>query len=141
MRLWYRLAVTGDIKQVPMNWDECMLQDCHPSIPMSDTFWQEYQARCPTENAPDCESFVDQEGDYDMGGNRDERDNCDDSEFYQQGRSLVLQLLAACGPDKEMKRRVLDHLEGVLQDVQLMASEPSGATRESGRRIRPMYER
>ena len=38
------------------------------------------------------------------------------------------------------KKRVLDHLENVVRDVQLMVEETSGATRASGARIRPFYE-
>ena len=64
-----------------------------------------------------------------------------DVEWQQQAKNLVLQMLDACGRDADMKRRVLDHLETVVRDVQLMVEEASGATRESGGRIRAFYER
>ena len=131
MRLWHRLAVTGDIKKIPMNWDDCMLEDCQPSVLMSATCLSEYQARCPVQDAPACETLMEQDGDFDMRADTEEGSDVDDCEFRQQGRNLVLQMLAACGRDQEMKRKVLDHLEMVVQDVQLMAAEPSGNTRES----------
>jgi hypothetical protein len=63
-----------------------------------------------------------------------------DVEWQQQARNLVLLMLEACGRDADMKRRVLDHLETVVRDVQLMVEQASGATRASGAGIRPFYD-
>jgi hypothetical protein len=145
MRLWYRLAVTGQVKKIPSNWDDAMQLPCVPSIVMPEIVWQAYLLRCPVQAAPACESFIEQESDYaHVGGDeRDgsERDGLENSDWLQQYKNLGLQLLQACGQDQEMRKQVLDHLEEVVTDVGLMSAERSAATRESGARLRPMYER
>jgi hypothetical protein len=81
MRLWHRLAVTGDIKKIPMNWDDCMLEDCQPSVLMSATCLSEYQARCPVQEAPACETLMEQDNDFDMRADTEEGSDVDDSEL------------------------------------------------------------
>ncbi len=145
MRLWYRLAVTGEVKKIPSNWDDAMQLPCVPSIIMPENLWQAYMQQCPIVAAPAPEFLADREGDYSHeGGDESEGSQSgglDNSDWLQQYRNLGLQLLQACGPDQEMRKQILDHLEGIVTDVGLMSAERSGATRESGARIRPFYER
>ena len=145
MRLWYNFAVTGgaDAKLVPSNWDALMQQICVPSVIMPTACWTAYNTRCPVEAAPEAESYVELEADYEGGdGGGDDMSDTGrgDVEWQQQARNLVLQMLEACGRDVHMKRQVLDHLETVVRDVQLMVEQTSGATRASGARIRPFYD-
>ena len=105
--------------------------------------WTAYNTRCPVEAAPEAESYVDLEADYEGGDGGG--DAClavaeEMFEWQQQARNLVLLMLEACGRDADMKRRVLDHLETVVRDVQLMVEQASGATRASGAGIRPFYD-
>ena len=145
MRLWYRLAVTGEVKKIPSNWDDAMQLPCVPSMFMPENLWQAYMQQCPVVAAPAPELLDDQEGDYShAGGDESEgsqRGGLENSDWLQHYKNLGLQLLQACGPDQEMRKEILDHLEGVVTDVGLMSAERSGATRESGARIRPFYER
>jgi len=163
MRLWYNFSVKGgagaliafncerccicevtffsDAKRIPSNWDELMNLNCVPSVLISPELWTNYVSRCQIEAAPEAESYRDQEADYDDGGDNGGDEGSDNSDWLQQYRNLGLQLLQACGRDQEMRKQILDHLEGMVTDVGLMSAEKSGATRESSARIRPFYER
>ncbi len=131
-----------DAKRIPRNWDDLMKLSCVPSVLITREIWTRYVARCPVEVAPEDESYRDQDADYDGGADdNDEHSGTDEQDWQRQAKCLVLQMLDACGRDESMKKQVLDHLETVVQDVQLMVQETSGATRASGARIRPFYDR
>jgi hypothetical protein len=139
--MWSNLFL--DAKRIPSNWDELMNLNCVPSVLISPELWTSYVSRCPIEAAPEAESYRDHEADYDDRGDDDgdEQSTTGNGDWQRQAKCLVLQMLDACGRDESMKKRVLDHLENVVRDVQLMVEETSGATRASGARIRPFYER
>ena len=132
-----------DAKRIPPNWDQLMKLSCVPSVLITQEIWTRYVARCPVEVAPEDESYRDQDADNDNGGADEgvENSGTDEGDWQRQAKCLVLQMLEACGRDESMKRQVLDHLEAVVQDVQLMVQETSGATRASGARMRPFYDR